>query len=60
MPEGNPLNSAFEPDMNKNNNLKPRDGYPIIHYHGSDTQVLIGDNVEFKLGLFFLERLAEG
>jgi len=39
--------------MNKNNEFKPRDGYPIIRYHDSDTQVLIGDNVEFKLGLFF-------
>ena len=33
--------------------MKPRDGYPIISYHDSDTQVLIGDHVEFKLGLFF-------
>ena len=33
--------------------MKPRDGYPIIRYHDSDTQVLIGDHVEFTLGLFY-------
>ena len=35
------------------NKFKPRDGYPIILYYDSDTQVLIGDHVELKPGLFF-------
>lgn len=43
----------FEPDKNKINEVKPRDGYPIIRYHDSDTQVLVGDHVEIKSGLFF-------
>jgi len=46
--------------MNKNNNFKPRDGYPIIRYYDSDTQVLIGDHVEFKLGLFFWKGWQKG
>ena len=46
--------------MNKNNKFKPRDGYPIIRYHDSDTQILIGDHVEFKLGLFFWKDWQKG
>ena len=30
-----------------------RPGYPIVTYHGTQTPVLVGDHVEFKLGLFF-------
>jgi hypothetical protein len=40
--------------------MKPRDGYPIISYQDSDTQVLIGDHVEFKLGLFFWKGWQKG
>jgi hypothetical protein len=46
--------------MNKNNEFKPRDGYPIIRYPASDTQVLIGDHVEFKLGLLFWKGWQKG
>jgi hypothetical protein len=46
--------------MNKNKEFKPRDGYPIIRYHDSDTQVLIGDHVEFKLGLLFWKGWQKG
>ena len=46
--------------MNNKDKLKPRDGYPIIRYHDSDTQVLIGDHVEFKLGLFFWKGWQKG
>jgi len=28
-------------------------GYPIVTYHGTGVRVLVGDYVEFKLGLFF-------
>lgn len=40
--------------------MKPRDGYPIVRYHQTDTQVLIGDHVEFKLGLFFWKGWQKG
>jgi len=40
--------------------MKPRDGYPIISYHGSDTQVLLGDHVEFKVGLLFWKGWQKG
>ena len=30
-----------------------RPGYPTVKYHGTDVPVLVGDHVEFKLGLFF-------
>ena len=46
--------------MNMNNQFKPRDGYPIIRYYGSDTQVLVGDHVEFKPGLFFWQGWQKG
>lgn len=46
--------------MNKNNTSNPRDGYPIIRYHDSDTQVLIGDHVEFKVGLIFWKGWQKG
>jgi hypothetical protein len=39
--------------------MTPRDGYPIIRYHDTDTQVLIGDNVEFK-GFFFWKGWQKG
>lgn len=28
-------------------------GYPIVTYHGTGVRVLVGDHVDFKLGLFF-------
>jgi hypothetical protein len=40
--------------------MKPRDGYPIIKYHDTDTQVLIGDHVEVKFGLFFWKGWQKG
>jgi hypothetical protein len=40
--------------------MKPRDGYPIIRYHEADTQVLVGDHVEFKPGLFFWKGWQKG
>jgi hypothetical protein len=46
--------------MNDKDKFKPRDGYPIIRYHDSDTQVLIGDHVEFKVGLFFWKGWQKG
>lgn len=45
--------------MNTNNISNPRDGYPVIRYHDSDTQVLIGDHVEFR-GLFFWKGWQKG
>ncbi len=40
--------------------MKPRDGYPIIRYRDTDTQVLIGDHVEVRLGLFFRKGWQKG
>src|SRR5580765_8520494 len=36
-----------------NERQTPRPGYPTVIYHATDAQVLVGDHVEFKLGLFF-------
>lgn len=33
--------------------MQPRQGYPVVTYHGAQVPVLVGDHVEFKLGLFF-------
>jgi len=41
-------------------NKIPRDEYSIIRYHDSDIQVLIGDHVEVKLGLFFWKGWQKG
>lgn len=30
-----------------------RAGYPVITYHGGSVAVLVGDHVEFRLGLLF-------
>ncbi len=36
-----------------NERQTPRPGYSTVIYHATDEQVLVGDHVDFKLGLFF-------